>query len=102
MLDTTPAPLVLHPTDNVAILTARAPQGARPLGTGEPLAAPVSSGHKIAREAIPEGGAIVKFGQVIGYATKPIAAGEHVHTQNCGFGAHDQDCLLYTSPSPRD
>ena len=48
-------------------------------------------GHKIAREDIPQGGAITKFGQVIGYATKPIAAGEHVHTQNCEFGAHDQD-----------
>jgi altronate hydrolase len=34
---------------------------------------------------------VVKFGQVIGYATRPIAPGEHVHTHNCGFGAHDQD-----------
>ena len=91
MLDTATAPLVLHPADNVAILTARAPQGSRPLGLGEPLAAPVMPGHKIAREDIPLGGAITKFGQVIGYATKPIAAGEHVHTQNCEFGAHDQD-----------
>ena len=33
----------------------------------------------------------MKFGQMIGYATKPIAAGEHVHTHNCEFGAHDQD-----------
>ena len=82
MLDATPAPLVLNPADNVAILTARAPQGARPLGIGEPLAAPVASGHKIAREAIPERSNILKFGQIIGYATRPIAAGEHVHTQN--------------------
>jgi altronate hydrolase len=28
---------------------------------------------------------------VIGYATQAIAAGEHVHTHNCAFGAHDQD-----------
>jgi altronate hydrolase len=84
-------PLILSPADNVAILTARAPQGARPLGVGAPLAAPVAAGHKIAREAIPEGGSITKFGQVIGYATQPVAAGEHVHTQNCAFGAHDQD-----------
>jgi altronate hydrolase len=90
MLDT-PAPLVLHPSDNVAILTARAQQGARPLGLGDPLEAPVASGHKIAREPITEGGAIVKFGQTIGYATRLIAQGEHVHTQNCTFGAHDQD-----------
>ena len=91
MLDSATAPLVLHPADNVAILTARAPQGSRPLGLGVELAGPVMPGHKIAREDIPLGGAITKFGQVIGYATKPIAAGEHVHTQNCAFGAHDQD-----------
>ena len=91
MLDNATAPLILNPADNVAILTARAPQGSRPLGLGEPLAAPVMPGHKISREDIPLGGAISKFGQVIGYATRPIAAGEHVHTQNCEFGAHDQE-----------
>ncbi len=92
MLDATPAPLVLNPADNVAILTARAPQGARPLGLGEPLAAPViASGHKIAREDDPRRQRHPKFGQIIGYATTPIAAGEHVHTQNCEFGAHDQE-----------
>ena len=40
MLDTA-TPLVLSPADNVAIVTARAPQGARPLGLGVELAAPV-------------------------------------------------------------
>ena len=90
MLDAA-TPLILSPSDNVAILTARAPQGSRPLGAGAPLAAPVAPGHKIAREDIPLGGAVTKFGQVIGYATKPIAAGEHVHSHNCEFGAHDQE-----------
>lgn len=91
MLDSATSPLILHPSDNVAILTARAPQGTRPLGIGVELASPVMPGHKIAREDIAEGGAITKFGQIIGYATRPIAAGEHVHTHNCAFGAHDQD-----------
>ncbi|HVL21598.1 MAG TPA: altronate dehydratase family protein [Amaricoccus sp.] len=90
MLDAV-TPLVLSPTDNVAILTARAPQGARPLGAGVALDHPVSPGHKLARTDIPEGGAIVKFGQVIGYAIQPIAEGEHIHTHNCAFGDHDQD-----------
>ena len=90
MLDTA-TPLLLSPADNVAILTQRAPQGSRPLALGVELAAPVMPGHKIAREDIPEGGAVVKFGQVIGYATRPIAAGEHIHSHNCEFGAHDQE-----------
>jgi altronate hydrolase len=90
MLDAA-TPLILSPTDNVAILTVRAPQGAQPLGHGAALDHPVSPGHKLARTDIAEGGAIVKFGQIIGYATKPIAEGEHIHTHNCSFGAHDQD-----------
>ncbi|MFT3972959.1 MAG: altronate dehydratase family protein [Amaricoccus sp.] len=89
MLDAA-TPLILSPADNVAILTLRAPQGARPLGAGVALDHPVSPGHKLARTDIPVGGAIVKFGQIIGYATVPIAAGEHIHTHNCAFGAHDQ------------
>ena len=70
---------------------ARARRARARSALGAPLAAPVAPGHKIAREDIPLGGAVTKFGQVIGYATRPIAAGEHVHSQNCEFGAHDQD-----------
>lgn len=84
-------PLILSPADNVAILTARAAPGTRPLDLGAPLEAPVMSGHKIAREDIATGAPITKFGQIIGYATRPIAAGEHVHSHNCEFGAHDQE-----------
>lgn len=68
-------PLVLNPADNVAILTAR---GIAP------------AGHKIARAAIAPGAAVVKYGQTIGYATAPIAPGDHVHSHNCAFGAHDR------------
>ena len=68
MLDTTPAPLVLQPADNVAILTARAPQGARPLGLGAPLEAPVAPGHKIFAPA-PEGDA----SELVGAARRLLA-----------------------------
>ncbi|TGN62392.1 altronate dehydratase [Paracoccus liaowanqingii] len=69
-------PLVLNAADNVAILTAR---GIAP------------AGHKIARRAIAQGAAVVKYGQTIGYATAPIAPGDHVHSHNCAFGAHGRD-----------
>jgi altronate hydrolase len=85
------ATLVLHAEDNVAILTANAPAGSTPLGTGEALATPVARGHKIARTDLDTGARIVKFGQVIGYATQPIRAGAHVHSHNCAMGAHDTD-----------
>ncbi len=86
-----PEPIVLHQTDNVAILTAKAEAGSLPLGRGAPQEKSVASGHKIARTAIARGDAILKFGQIIGYATEDIPEGGHVHSHNCEIGAHDQD-----------
>jgi altronate hydrolase len=86
-----PEPLILSPNDSVAILTERAKIGDRPLGRGVALVAPVSPGHKLARAPIAKGAAILKFGQIIGYATEDIAEGAHIHTHNCAFGGHDSD-----------
>ena len=80
--------LVLNEADNVAVLTKKVAAGEVALGGGVPLKEPAPQGHKIARQDIPEGAPIHKFGHVIGYATADIARGEHVHSQNCGFGAH--------------
>jgi altronate hydrolase len=88
---TMPEPIILSPADSVAILTERVPAGARPLGRGVTLGGPVSPGHKLALAAIPKGAEILKFGQIIGYATEDIAEGAHVHTHNCEFGGHDSD-----------
>jgi altronate hydrolase len=88
--------LVLHPGDNIAVLTARWEAGATPLGQGLPLGAPLPAGHKLARRDVAAGDGIVKFGQLIGYATDAIPAGAHVHSHNCVFGAHDQDYAIGT------
>ncbi|MBM4036278.1 MAG: altronate hydrolase [Planctomycetes bacterium] len=46
------------------------------------LAADIPRGHKFALRAIARGEPVVKYGQPIGRATKPIAPGEHVHVHN--------------------
>ncbi|TPE50931.1 UxaA family hydrolase [Amaricoccus solimangrovi] len=71
-----PEPLILHPSDTVAILTEK---GVAP------------AGHKVARAPIPKGARVVKYGQTIGYATEDIAEGAHVHSHNCAFGEHSRD-----------
>jgi altronate dehydratase small subunit len=38
--------------------------------------------HKIAIQAIKKGDKVMKYGQVIGEASKDIVAGDHVHVQN--------------------
>ena len=75
-----PDPILLHPADDVLILTER--QGSVP------------QGHKLARHAIAAGQPIRKFGQIIGYATAAIAAGDHVHSHNCAIGEHDRSYLV--------
>ncbi len=45
-------------------------------------AGPVPRGHKVALVDLPEGAAVRKYGQTIGIASRPIAAGEHVHEHN--------------------
>jgi altronate dehydratase small subunit len=39
-------------------------------------------GHKFALKDIEPGGAIVKYGEVIGLATRKIIKGEHTHVHN--------------------
>jgi|SRR5690625_1699980 len=43
----------------------------------------IPAGHKIALVDIKEGEHILKYGEVIGYATEDIAQGAHVHMHNC-------------------
>lgn len=84
MPDLATAPLLLHPSDNVEVVTSRQDSGG----------ASLSPGHKLARSPIPEGAPVVKFGQVIGYATEAIPAGAHVHVHNCAFGEHSRDYAI--------
>jgi len=42
----------------------------------------VPFGHKVALETIDAGNRVVKYGELIGIASKKIEAGEHVHTHN--------------------
>jgi altronate hydrolase len=74
----------LAPKDNVAVAVGRLETGFV-LPGGATAKAPVDPGHKVALEDIPQGGAVIKYGQVIGAASHPIAAGEHVHSHNLVF-----------------
>ena len=51
----------------------------------------VPAGHKFAVEDVAVGAQIRKYGQVIGIATAPIGAGEHVHSHNLAFAPLEHD-----------
>jgi altronate hydrolase len=60
----------------------------------------VPKGHKMAVKAIGEGEPILKFGQIIGFATVPIRAGEHIHTHNCGVHDFARDYRFAEAAEP--
>lgn len=60
----------------------------------------VPAGHKLATEHIPAGAPVRKYGQIIGFATVPIAPGEHVHTHNLGMGDFDRDYAFCADYEP--
>ncbi len=79
--------IAVNPHDSVAVAMRALEPGTIAVRIGEtvrPLALtePVGIGHKIALQAIAEGDEIRKYGEVIGVASRPIAAGAHVHVHN--------------------
>jgi altronate dehydratase len=77
-----PDHIILSPEDDVAIALADLPAGS--VVAGVTLLSAVPHGHKFARHKIAEGAAVRRYGQIIGQASQPIAAGAHVHVQNLG------------------
>ena len=76
--------LTLHPDDSVSIAATDLPAGQVVPGRAGPfrLRQAIASGHKYARRNIAAGEIVRKYGQPIGRAVAPIAAGEHVPVHN--------------------
>jgi altronate hydrolase len=72
----------LHSNDNV--VTARIDLLPNTAVTGEDVAcaARIPAGHKVATRPIAAGAPIVKYDQIIGFASQDIAPGAHVHVHN--------------------
>ncbi|NOU06680.1 MAG: altronate dehydratase [Hyphomicrobiaceae bacterium] len=51
----------------------------------------IPRGHKMATVKIAKSEPVLKFGQIIGFATDDILPGAHIHTHNCGFAAFERD-----------
>ena len=86
--------ILLDPLDNVA--TASKSLDAGRGGAVERI----PRGHKIARCDIAKGEEVRKYAQVIGYATRDIRTGSHVHTQNLEFRSVERDYRYATDLRP--
>jgi altronate hydrolase len=96
--------LRLHEDDDVVVAI-------RPIAAGTEVKFPNDNAttstaipfcHKIAIRDREPGDAVRKFGQIIGFATKEIRVGDHVHTHNLECGAYSRDDIHPTAevPSP--
>lgn len=90
MSNTNPV-IKINPADDVVIARAGVPAGTRLAEEGITVVSDVPAGHKIALHDIAQGTAVRRYGQIIGFATQPIRAGEHVHTHNLGMGDFSRD-----------
>jgi altronate hydrolase len=86
-----PPPVIrLHPDDSVVIARATLLPGTL-VAAGVTAGGRIPAGHKVAVRPLALGEPIRRYGQIIGFATAPIAAGEHVHVHNCGMGDFSKD-----------
>jgi altronate hydrolase len=97
----TPRILRLNAADNVVVVLD--PVDAGMTAGGIAVRGRVPRGHKIAAAAIPEGAPVLKFGQIIGFATRLIEPGEHVHVHNVAMHAFERhadavDISAWTAP----
>ncbi len=74
-----PLYIKVHDADNVAIVVNNQglPSGTR-FDDGLQLTEHVPQGHKVALSDIPQAGAILRYGEVIGYALRPIPQGSWI------------------------
>ncbi len=75
----------IHPADNVVIARRQLLGGTVVAEEGITVTGLVPPGHKLATCHIAAGQAVRRYNQIIGTATQPIAAGQHVHTHNLAF-----------------
>ena len=92
----------LHAADNVVTAKAAIAAGAALAGERVAAAAEIPVGHKVATAPIAAGEPVRKYDQIIGFASRPIAAGDHVHTHNVEVRAFARDYAYGSEARPTD
>jgi len=76
----------INPNDDVVIARTHIEAGTLLPTEGITVLNEVPEGHKVALYDIAVGAPVKRYGQIIGFATQPIRAGEHIHMHNLGMG----------------
>jgi altronate hydrolase len=89
-----PLSIRLNPIDNVVVARVDLPAGSHLVEEDVTCRDDVAFGHKVATAPIGAGEAVRKYGQIIGFASRDIQAGAHVHTHNLGMGDFNRDYAI--------
>ncbi|WP_263147560.1 altronate dehydratase family protein [Pseudomonas sp. RIT-PI-AD] len=84
--DIAAAVIRLNPLDDVLVARQPLPAGLHLAQEGLSVRQAVPAGHKVATRRIERGEPLRRYGQIIGFASQPIEAGEHVHVHNLEMG----------------
>jgi altronate hydrolase len=90
----------LHPNDDVVIARSQLVGGTTLIDENVTVAGLVPPGHKVATRAIHAGAPVRRYNQIIGFASRDIAPGEHVHLNNLAMGAFDRDYAFGADVKP--
>ncbi|SAL80409.1 UxaA family hydrolase [Caballeronia telluris] len=98
-------PLVvrLHRDDDVVIAREQLIGGTRLPEENIAVSGLIPPGHKVATRAIAQDQPVKRYGQIIGFASRAIEPGEHVHIHNLAMGEFDRDYAFCADarPTPR-
>ena len=88
MLQATDLTIRLHADDDVVIARADMKD--------------IPAGHKMATRDIAPGQPVRRYNQIIGFATRPIKRGEHVHVHNVAMGDFERDYAFCSDFKPTE
>src|SRR6188508_2193149 len=91
MLQAVELTIRLHPDDDVVIARMEIQTGTRVAKENVHAAVTIPPGHKLAVRDIAQGKPVRRYNQIIGFATRDIKAGEHVHVHNLAMGDFQRD-----------
>ncbi len=100
MLTKTSLTIRLHPNDDVVIARQQLVSGTALLDENVKVSGLVPPGHKVATHAIPAGAPVKRYNQIIGFAKRAIAPGEHVHLHNLAMGEFARDYAFGADAKP--
>ncbi len=92
----------LNPADDVVIARVDIPADTLIASESVRTLAAIPAGHKVAVREVRAGHPVRRYSQIIGFATRDIRPGEHVHVENLGMADFERDYAFAADVRPTE